>query len=93
MFSFVASLLQYTLTDLVSLCEGFLQGVLDEENACHLYHYADALGMPTFEHRVLTFMIRNWWKISRYSVKAHMCAVGVSALLNVFCLFNGFGSW
>ncbi|CAM9503597.1 unnamed protein product, partial [Laminaria digitata] len=56
---------QYTLTDLVSLCEGFLQGVMDEENACNLYHYADALGMPTFEHRVLTFILRNWSKVVR----------------------------
>lgn len=56
---------QYTLNDLVSLCEGFLQGVLDEENAAHLYHYADALGMPTFEHRVLTFILRNWGKVAR----------------------------
>lgn len=59
---------QYTLTDLLSLCEGFLQGVLDEENASHLYHYADSLAMPTFEHRCLTFILRNWRKVVR-SVK------------------------
>ncbi|CAM9175151.1 unnamed protein product [Hapterophycus canaliculatus] len=56
---------QYTLTDLLSLCEGFLQGVLDEENVSHLYHYADALAMPTFEHCCLTFAIRNWRKVVR----------------------------
>lgn len=62
----IVALLQYTLNDLVSLCEGFLQGVLDIENAAHMYHYADALGMHTFEHRVLTFVIQNWAKICRY---------------------------
>ncbi|CAM9662216.1 unnamed protein product [Scytosiphon promiscuus] len=56
---------QYTLTDLLSLCEGFLQGVLDEENVSHLYHYADALAMPTFEHCCLTFILRNWRNIVR----------------------------
>lgn len=56
---------QYNLTDLLSLCEGFLQGVLDEENASHLYHYADSLAMPTFEHRCLTFILRNWRKVIR----------------------------
>lgn len=58
-------LLQYTLVDLVSLCEGFLQERLDTDNAVNLYHYADALGMQTFEHRVLTFILRHWRKISR----------------------------
>ncbi|CAN0060020.1 unnamed protein product [Ascophyllum nodosum] len=56
---------QYTLQDLSALCEGFLQGALDEENAAHLYHYADALGMPIFEHRVLTFILRNWNRVTR----------------------------
>lgn len=56
---------QYTLTDLLSLCEGFLQGVLDEENVSHLYHYADALAMPTFEHCCLTFILRNWQNVVR----------------------------
>ena len=45
-----------------------MQGVMDEENACNLYHYADALGMPTFEHRVLTFILRNWHKVVRWEV-------------------------
>lgn len=57
--------MQYTLTDLVSLCEGFLQEVFDTENAAHLYHYADALGMRTFEHRVLSFIMRHWTRVSR----------------------------
>lgn len=61
----VLSAYQYTLGELVCLCEGFLQGVLDEDNVCHLYHYADALGMPTFEHRVLTFILRNWGRVTR----------------------------
>ncbi|CAM9780979.1 unnamed protein product [Discosporangium mesarthrocarpum] len=56
---------QYTLDGLVSLCEGFLQGVLDEDNAPTLYHYADALGMPTFEHRVLTIILRHWKRVTR----------------------------
>ncbi|CAN0134398.1 unnamed protein product [Ectocarpus fasciculatus] len=63
---------QYTLTDLLSLCEGFLQGVLDDENASHLYHYADALGMPTFEHRCLTFILRNWRKVIRTEGWMHL---------------------
>ncbi|CAM9619256.1 unnamed protein product [Ectocarpus sp. 6 AP-2014] len=63
---------QYTLTDLLSLCEGFLQGVLDDENASHLYHYADALGMPTFEHRCLTFILRNWRKVVRTEGWMHL---------------------
>eukprot|EP00752_Nemacystus_decipiens_P012142 g10764.t1 len=63
---------QYTLTDLLSLCEGFLQGVLDEENASHLYHYADSLAMPTFEHRCLTFILRNWHKVVRTEGWVHL---------------------
>lgn len=64
---------QYTLTDLLSLCEGFLQGVLDEENASHLYHYADSLAMPIFEHRCLTFILRNWRGIVRWERVKLLC--------------------
>ncbi|CAM9110575.1 unnamed protein product [Choristocarpus tenellus] len=56
---------QYTLDGLTSLCEGFLQGVIDEDNAATLYHYADALGMTTFEHRVLTFILQRWRNVTR----------------------------